>query len=50
MRVFALSDIHVDYLENLNWILQLSADEYQQDILVLAGDVSHRSMQHHLST
>lgn len=42
MRVFALSDIHVDYLENLNWILQLSADEYQQDILVLAGDVSHR--------
>lgn len=41
MRVFALSDIHVDYAENLNWVEQLSAGEYQEDILVLAGDVSH---------
>jgi predicted phosphodiesterase len=41
MRVFALSDIHVDYAENLDWVLQLSAAEYTEDILVLAGDVSH---------
>ncbi|PCJ23640.1 MAG: metallophosphoesterase [SAR86 cluster bacterium] len=40
MRVFAVSDIHVDYAENLQWVLQLSQQDYQQDILILAGDVS----------
>lgn len=40
MRVFAISDVHVDYPENLQWILQLSETDYQQDILILAGDVS----------
>ena len=41
MRVFALSDVHVDYPENMRWVLNLSAEEYRNDILVLAGDVSH---------
>lgn len=40
MRVFALSDIHVDYPANLDWLLGLSDVDYQQDILLLAGDVS----------
>ena len=40
MRVFALSDLHADYPENLQWILELSNVEYQQDVLVLAGDVT----------
>ena len=41
MRVFALSDIHVDYLENMNWIKALSADRFSDDVLVLSGDVTH---------
>lgn len=40
MRVFAISDLHADYPENLLWILQLSNADYQQDVLVLAGDVT----------
>lgn len=40
MRVYAISDVHVDYEENLNWVLGLSRHEYQTDILILAGDVT----------
>ena len=40
MRVFALSDIHIDYSENAKWIANLSVAEYQDDVLILAGDVS----------
>ena len=40
MRVFAVSDLHVGYVENLQWILQLSQNDYQADVLILAGDVS----------
>jgi predicted phosphodiesterase len=40
MRVFALSDIHVDYDQNAEWIAKLSLVEYQDDVLILAGDVS----------
>ena len=41
-RVFAISDIHVDYSENLKWIQNLSEFEYSKDILILAGDVTDR--------
>jgi predicted phosphodiesterase len=41
MRVFALSDIHVDYPDNMAWVQSLSKDDYTQDILLLAGDVCH---------
>jgi predicted phosphodiesterase len=41
MRVLAISDIHIDYEQNRSWIQQLSAGEYQQDVLILAGDVCH---------
>jgi len=42
MRVFAVSDIHVDYKENLAWILSLDSKEYGDDILILAGDVTEK--------
>lgn len=42
MRVFALSDIHVDYDANARWVDQLSTADYRDDVLILAGDVTHR--------
>jgi predicted phosphodiesterase len=42
MRVFALSDIHVDYEDNARWITNLSAADYQHDVLILAGDVTDK--------
>lgn len=39
MRVFALSDVHVDYAVNQQWITQLSAADFRNDLLILAGDV-----------
>ena len=41
MRIFALSDIHVDYDDNLAWIKNLSSADYTKDTLLLAGDASH---------
>ncbi|MDY6835319.1 MAG: metallophosphoesterase family protein [Chloroflexota bacterium] len=41
MRIFALSDIHVDYDENWTWLQELSEHDYTEDILLLAGDVAH---------
>jgi predicted phosphodiesterase len=40
VRVFAISDIHVDYDVNARWLAQLSKHEYRDDVLILAGDVS----------
>ncbi len=42
MRIFAISDIHVDHLDNWSWIEQLSPSAFLDDVLILAGDVSHR--------
>lgn len=42
MRVFALSDIHVDYEVNAQWLRNLSSQDYRDDILILAGDVTHK--------
>ena len=42
MKVFAVSDVHVDYAENLAWILGLGYKEYANDILILAGDVTEK--------
>ena len=41
MRIFAISDIHVDFQENRIWIDALSEIEYKNDVLLLAGDVCH---------
>lgn len=40
MRIFAISDIHVDYDMNARWLADLSASEYRDDVLILAGDIS----------
>jgi len=42
MRVFALSDVHVDYDENARWVSQLSTSDYRDDLLILAGDLTDR--------
>ncbi len=40
MRIFAISDIHIDYAENRTWLTGLSVEEYRDDILILAGDIA----------
>jgi predicted phosphodiesterase len=40
VRVFALSDVHCDYEMNADWIRNLSVHDFQDDILILAGDIS----------
>ena len=40
MRIFALSDVHVDYDANAKWVASLSNDDYRDDVLILAGDVT----------
>ena len=42
MGVFAISDLHVDYRENLQWVNALSDRDYQGNALILAGDISHK--------
>lgn len=42
MRIFALSDLHVDFAANLSLVESLSSSDYQQDVLLVAGDASHR--------
>jgi Icc-related predicted phosphoesterase len=39
-RVFAISDIHVDYKENMSWIRALSSTDYLNDAIIVGGDVS----------
>jgi predicted phosphodiesterase len=40
MRVFAISDIHIDYYANSKWVANLSTTDYRDDVLILAGDVT----------
>jgi predicted phosphodiesterase len=40
MRIFTVSDIHVDYEENDLWVSSLSNIDYVNDTLILAGDIS----------
>jgi predicted phosphodiesterase len=42
VRIFAISDIHVDYEMNAQWLADLSVSDYRDDVLILAGDVSDR--------
>ncbi len=41
MRIWILSDIHVDFIENRQRLSQLSDIDYKDDLLILAGDVTH---------
>ena len=40
MRIFACSDIHVDFEYNLRWVNSLSCSDFKDDILILGGDVT----------
>lgn len=40
MRIFGTSDLHTDFRENFELIKQLSEVEYQQDVLIVAGDIA----------
>jgi predicted phosphodiesterase len=40
MRIFAISDLHLDYEQNQKWLQGLSASDFKNDILILAGDIS----------
>ena len=41
-RVFAISDIHIDYEDNMDYMLGLSAVDYVDDVLIIAGDVTDK--------
>lgn len=45
MDIWASSDLHLDYPENWKWWQQLSAEHYQEDGLILAGDITHDTAQ-----
>lgn len=40
MRIFAISDLHLEYPENQEWLNHLSMVDYQKDTLILAGNIS----------
>lgn len=40
MRLFAISDIHIDYPDNAHWVEQVSDADYRDDLLILAGDLT----------
>lgn len=42
MRVWVTSDLHIDYRRNKQFFQQLSVVDYQSDILIIAGDISHQ--------
>lgn len=42
LRIFTVSDIHIDYTENKKWLYDLSNNDYKEDLLILAGDISSR--------
>lgn len=39
-RVYALSDLHVDFKPNLRWLEALHGEDYSRSVLVVAGDIS----------
>jgi predicted phosphodiesterase len=40
VRIFATSDLHVDFAVNARWLDGLSTFDYRDDVLIVAGDVS----------
>lgn len=40
MRIFAVSDLHVDHPPNMAWLWSLDASRYDGDAIVLAGDLT----------
>lgn len=44
MRIFAVSDIHIDFKENRKWLYGLSKKDFKDDILILAGDITDKTL------
>jgi len=42
VRVWAISDVHTDMRQNMQWITGLDADKHAHDVLILAGDISNK--------
>jgi predicted phosphodiesterase len=42
MRIFAISDLHTDFRENMQLVEGLSDATYQRDVLIAAGDISDK--------
>lgn len=42
MRIFAVSDIHIEYEENRKWLSNLTLYDHQEDFLILAGDIANQ--------
>ena len=40
MRIHAVSDLHIDHAHNRDWLSGLSNYDYQEDVLILGGDIS----------
>lgn len=40
MKIFAISDIHIDFEINKKWLNKLSAFEFKEDVLIIAGDLT----------
>jgi hypothetical protein len=36
-KIYAISDLHVDQDENMEWVKQLSNDKYLNDTVIIAG-------------
>lgn len=41
MRIYAISDLHTDYEDNMAWVASLSSTLYQPHTLIVAGDVAN---------
>ena len=42
MRIFVTSDLHADFKENWGLLQQLSPVSYQDDAIIVAGDIADR--------
>jgi predicted phosphodiesterase len=42
MKIYSISDLHVDYRPNLDWVMNLSQQDYRDDVLIVAGDLSDK--------
>ncbi len=42
MRIHAISDLHVDFKDNGEWVAQISREDYRDDVLLVAGDIAHQ--------
>lgn len=40
VKIWTISDLHVDYSENFHWVTQLSAYDHTSDLLIIAGDIT----------